>query len=348
MNVLSGKTMLQHPVTRRRLLKMAGVTAGLASIGGIGSALADPQSDNAIWLGNPKETNLLGEDGLPVVNMPAETPMRVSRSLQTGQIEVWVPRYALYGHVAPDVVRPIAAPKPADMAGEQPSAPPLIASVGLPGRVNGGANLRSWPVVRDDTTLRATPHNAPVQVLYRVQGDSGDEWYNVNLLDPTAQKPVATGFIRTDLVRIPRLRDQTVSPDRGDDRGRHFQADLQEPAMLAAFENGSPIWCTLALKGTDANQTPLGAHRILARVANETMTSERVVPPIPRNAPGGYYLEGVLYTQYFSPDGASIHYNYWSHNWGYPGTHGCLGVDLDEAKFAWDFATVGTPVFIFQ
>ena len=73
------------------------------------------------------------------------------------------------------------------------------------------------------------------------------------------------------------------------------------------------------------------------------MTSERVYPPIPRDAPGGYYLTGVLWTQYFTADGASIHYNYWSSNWGYPGSHGCLGIAYNEAKFAWDWADVGTP-----
>jgi hypothetical protein len=328
---------------------MAG--AGVAAAGFAGAvapAFADPQSDSAQWLTNPQATKLIGVDDLPIVSMPAETPMRAGRLLPTGQIEVWVPRYGLYGWVAQSDVTSISAPAPQDLNGATPSGPPLVGGVGLPGRVSGGANLRSWPVVRDDTVLRVMPHNAPLHVLSTVQGDAGDQWYSVNLLDPTADHPVATGFVLNSLVRIPRLREQTVSPDRGDNRGRHFQADLQEPAMLAAFENGSPVWATLALKGTDANATPLGAHRILARVANETMTSERVLPPIPRNAPGGYYLEGVLYTQYFTSDGASIHYNYWSSNWGYAGTHGCLGVALDEAKYAWDFGTIGTPVYIFD
>ena len=86
---------------------------------------------------------------------------------------------------------------------------------------------------------------------------------------------------------------------------------------------------------------------MLYRVAKETMTSERVYPPIPRGAPGGYYLENVLYTQYFATNGAAIHYNYWSSNWGYPGSHGCLGLPLTEAKWAWDWASTGTPVSIY-
>ena len=49
---------------------------------------------------------------------------------------------------------------------------------------------------------------------------------------------------------------------------------------------------------------------------------------IPRFGPGGYYLTNVLFTQYFTGDGASIHYNYWSSNWGYAGSHGCLGLTL--------------------
>ena len=69
--------------------------------------------------------------------------------------------------------------------------------------------------------------------------------------------------------------------------------------------------------------------------------------PIARDAPGGYYLKNVLFTQYFTSDGASIHYNYWSSNWGYAGSHGCLGVAYNEAKFAWDWADVGTPVYVF-
>jgi hypothetical protein len=300
------------------------------------------------WLVNAAETRLMGADGQPIVGLPTGTRMRLVRTLADGSFEVWVPRYGLYGAVVPTTVGRTAAPSDLDLAGERSEGPPLLAGVGLPGRVAGPSNLRSWPTVDGDTRLRTMPHNTPLRVLDAVQGDAGDEWYSVNVLDPTATRTVATGFVLESLVRVPRMREQTVSPDRGDDRGRHFQADLREPALLTAFENGAPVWATLTLKGTTASRTPLGPHFIEARVANETMTSERVSPPIARTAPGGYYLTDVLYTQYFTSDGASIHYNYWSSNWGYAGSHGCLGVGLNEAKFAWEWASIGTPVYIFE
>jgi lipoprotein-anchoring transpeptidase ErfK/SrfK len=67
---------------------------------------------------------------------------------------------------------------------------------------------------------------------------------------------------------------------------------------------------------------------------------------IPRDSPRGYYLRDVLYTQYFTTDGAAIHYNYWSSHFGYAGTHGCLGVNLEDARWFWEWADVGTIVHI--
>lgn len=261
-------------------------------------------------------------------------------------LSVWVPRFGLLGRVPVTAIGPVPAPSPADLAAEKEDGPRLIESVGLPGRVMGGANLRTWPAVGNNL-LRQVGHNAALRVLDSVEGDDGDEWYRAHLLDGATGNPAALGYVHNSLVRLPRLRYTPINPDRTESQPRHFEADLREPALLTAFEDGAPIWSTLTLKGTISNRTPTGVHHILWRVPNETMTSERVYPPIPRDAPGGYYLKNVLFTQYFTSDGASIHYNYWSSNWGYAGSHGCLGVAYNEAKFAWDWAEVGTPVYVF-
>jgi lipoprotein-anchoring transpeptidase ErfK/SrfK len=69
---------------------------------------------------------------------------------------------------------------------------------------------------------------------------------------------------------------------------------------------------------------------------------------IPRTSPGGYFLEDVLYTQYFTNDGASLHYNWWKGTFGYPGSHGCLGLNRDDAAWFWEWASIGTTVVIHE
>jgi L,D-transpeptidase catalytic domain len=335
--------------TRRSFLKVNLAGVALASLFvTAGTAHADPQSDDAEWIANHVETRLLGADGQAMVGLPRWTRMRIVRGLPSGQLQVWVPRYNLVGRVAADAIGPVPSPSPADLQGERLDGPDVLyGGVNQPGRIIGGANLRTWPGAANPP-LRTLGHNAPVRVLDSVEGDDGDEWYRANLLDGVTGDAIALGYLHNSLVRLPRMRyTPHGSPDRADDTGRHFEADLREPALLTAFEDGAPIWSTLTLKGTVSKATPSGFHRILWRVPNETMTSERVYPPIPRDAPGGYYLRNVLFTQYFTSDGASIHYNYWSSNWGYAGSHGCLGVAYNEAKFAWDWADVGTPVYVF-
>jgi lipoprotein-anchoring transpeptidase ErfK/SrfK len=113
---------------------------------------------------------------------------------------------------------------------------------------------------------------------------------------------------------------------------------------MTAYAGGTPVRSMLTIIGRGPLATPTGTFSIIRRVANETMDSSTV--GIPRKSPGGYYLTNVLYTQYFLPTGQSIHYNWWSSNWGYPGSHGCLGLSYADAAYMWSFATTGTPVSI--
>src|SRR5262249_55572982 len=162
---------------RRVFLAGAGVALGsLAVTNGIVSA--DPLGQDEEWIANHIETRLLGADGAPVVGLPRWTRMRILRGLPNGTLEVWVPRFNLTGRVPISAIGRVAIPTQADLDGEQVDGPEVLDNVGLPGRVVGSANLRTWPVV-GDTMLRQLGHNAPVRVLQQVAGDAGDTWYRV-------------------------------------------------------------------------------------------------------------------------------------------------------------------------
>jgi lipoprotein-anchoring transpeptidase ErfK/SrfK len=114
-----------------------------------------------------------------------------------------------------------------------------------------------------------------------------------------------------------------------------------------AIEGGQVVYTAGVTTGRPGWRTPTGHFSIKYRVFDETMDSSSI--GIPRNAPGGYYLTGVLYTQYFDWNGTALHYNYWSPAsafGGHPTSHGCVGMPLAAARFFWNFASVGTPVTI--
>src|SRR5436309_3468052 len=90
---------------------------------------------------------------------------------------------------------------------------------------------------------------------------------------------------------------------------------------------------------TDTTQLPTRAVNLPARVTDEVNL---------RSAPNRYYLQHVLYTQYFTDDGASIHDNYWSSNFGETGSHGCVGLNEADAAWVWNWADIGTVVNIHQ
>jgi hypothetical protein len=162
-----------------------------------------------------------------------------------------------------------------------------------------------------------------------VTGADGDQWYQTD-----------DGYY----LRSTKPTDLFLANAPDDYAGRWLDVSLSAGARVVAYDDGEVVRAFPAIKGVARYPTPQGVWAIVRRVQNETMDSTTV--GIPRNSPGGYYLQNVLYTQYFRDTGESLHYNWWSSAWGTQGSHGCLGLSLGDSKWLWDWATIGTPVFI--
>ena len=118
-------------------------------------------------------------------------------------------------------------------------------------------------------------------------------------------------------------------------KGQAMAMEGNQVVRVASVTVGTPRW-----------PTPRGTFTISRRVLNETMDSATI--GIPRSSPSGYYLKNVYYTQYFY-GGVALHYNYWSPASAFgsaAGSHGCVGMKLDDARFFWNFATYGTRVVV--
>jgi hypothetical protein len=79
---------------------------------------------------------------------------------------------------------------------------------------------------------------------------------------------------------------------------RRFASSRASKVMTAHCGMRSSGW---------SRRRSVGEYRIVTHVLRETMDSQTLRPPIPRNAPGGYFLKDVLWTQYFAWSGESIH-----------------------------------------
>ncbi len=236
---------------------------------------------------------------------------------------VFDPRTRARGYVSSFAIGPADVP-PAYITA---SPPPAVEDINREGRIVRTQRAYMYPTPEDDASVAQLTHNTAVTIADAVTGTDGETWY----------RSADGDYFPQSAIRL------ATAPPRAFP-GRWIDVDLSEPAMLVAYEDDVPVLSTLVIKGAGAFTTPTGVFSIRQRVADETMSSETI--GIPRNGPGGYHLEHVLFTQYFLPTGESIHYNYWSSNFGFPGSHGCLGLSYRDSEFLWTWASLGTPVSI--
>ncbi len=100
---------------------------------------------------------------------------------------------------------------------------------------------------------------------------------------------------------------------------------------LTAYEGRDQVNSFIISSGVSYTPTPTGEFRIWIKV-----------PLQPMSGPG-YYLKDVPWVMFFYKDYA-IHGTWWHHNFGTPMSAGCVNMSIEDAKWMYDFASVGTIV----
>ncbi|MCL5025828.1 MAG: L,D-transpeptidase [Chloroflexi bacterium] len=167
---------------------------------------------------------------------------------------------------------------------------------------------------------------------------------------PWAAAGTVTVVLAGDIARavglIPQDATRPIAPQEALDGERWIDVNLTNQ-RATAFIGLQAVKAVAVATGVPGLETPKGEWHIYSRVADETMDSETI--GIPRSAPLGYYLKGVLFTQYFAPNGVALHYNYWTPAWQFgtqAGSHGCVGMQYDDALFMWEFGAIGMRVSV--
>lgn len=126
--------------------------------------------------------------------------------------------------------------------------------------------------------------------------------------------------------------------------GHWVDVNLSEFYAIA-YDSETPVYAAIIAAGRDG-KTPIGAFHVFYQVADEVMDSATV--GIPKGGPEYYYLEQVLYTQYFKEGGYAIHGNYWTPPSAFGGftSNGCVGLMDHDAGWFFQLLSEGSMVNI--
>lgn len=115
---------------------------------------------------------------------------------------------------------------------------------------------------------------------------------------------------------------------------KFIEADVTTDRMYA-YQNGQLVNTFLVSAGKSSTPTPIGIFYIWDKLTEQTMTGP------------GYVQPNVPWINYFDHSGDAIHGNYWrpASVFGSVNTsHGCLGVQVPQAEWVYNWAPIGTPV----
>jgi hypothetical protein len=220
--------------------------------------------------------------------------------------------------------------------------PPTVETISLAewdATVWQGVALGETNVRREPTTVgpeaSVLQHGDPVIVVDWVEGEEVFEGANIWAKLKDGSYIYARNVGRSAPVAPPPL------PADAPWDGKWIDVQLTQQLMVA-YEGRTPVRTVVATTGMPGWETPTGWFAISRRVANETMESGAI------GAEQFFKLEDVLFTQYFTDRGHALHYAWWRtpETIGRPGSHGCLNMLLDDSRFFWDWATIGTPVIV--
>lgn len=164
--------------------------------------------------------------------------------------------------------------------------------------------------------------------IYETQNVGGLDWYRIGPEDWIEQRRIAK--VTTDPSRPPGVEDN-----------RWISINLYEQT-LAVYEDGEMIFATLVSTGLNGWWTQPGVFQVYEKLEADPMQGAFTA-----DRSDYYYLEDVPWILYFDKARA-LHGAYWHNGYGYPRSHGCVNLSPADAHWLYDWADVGTFVYVFD
>lgn len=169
--------------------------------------------------------------------------------------------------------------------------------------------------------------------------DSAARMYEISTGTSTAVNDTTGSIVTADATFASDTTATLIVPAKpsfgGVAEGKSIVVDISDQ-QLYAYENGILTNTFAVSTGKYPYFTPVGNHSVLAK--------------LPYVHYAGVDLDGTAWDLGLVPWNLRIypkhyiHYAYWHNNFGHPMSHGCVNVNLENMKWVYDWADVGTPV----
>lgn len=166
-----------------------------------------------------------------------------------------------------------------------------------------------------------------------------------------------TKKIESEVEKVDAPEDEKDDASKDDDKDKSKDDDKDKPAdkptgekwidvdlsnkTVTAYVGDTPVWGPRSMvDGKEGNETPAGSYEIYLRYDRQDMTNAAYYP---EGHEKYYYTEDVPWVQYFH-HGYGFHGAPWRSSFGYSGSHGCINMPVSDAKWLYDWASMGTRV----
>jgi lipoprotein-anchoring transpeptidase ErfK/SrfK len=113
---------------------------------------------------------------------------------------------------------------------------------------------------------------------------------------------------------------------------RWIQVDLKKQRLFA-WEGNTQVYAVIISSGKEATPTLPGVFTIQSKHPQARMRGD------------DYDLPDVPFVMFYEGS-YGIHGTYWHRNFGTPVSHGCVNLAVDQARWLFNWASVGTPVVV--
>lgn len=202
-------------------------------------------------------------------------------------------------------------------------------------------NLRSGPGTQYPKVMPL--RNGVVLKIAGAVTTDGHVWYKIGF-DGTIRYPervVGDWYVAADYTRT--FVSQGITETTGGlnaSSTKRIVVDRSQE-MLYAYDGKKLFMQQPISTGLELTPTPRGTFWVYKKTPSTYMQG-----PLPGISDQYYDLPGVPWDLYFTYQGGAIHGTYWHDHFGESWSHGCVNLPPDQAKILYDWADLGTPVFV--